>query len=90
MFLDEVFYAGCFMVSDVVKQQQVLLFLAKFSEQSPKKMFEGHAVLRIVKVVVELVAAGQCAKCCQFFGAPEERSSRRLPSRKPNPFICCL
>ena len=58
MLLDEVFYARGFVVADVVKQQQVLLFLAQFAEQSPQKMLECHAVLCIVKVVVKFVAAG--------------------------------
>ena len=32
VLLDEVFYARSFVVADVIKQQQILLFLAKFAE----------------------------------------------------------
>ena len=57
MLLDEILYTQGFMIAYIVKHQQVLPFPVEFVKQSPKKVLEGHAILRIVKVVVKLVGA---------------------------------
>ena len=89
IFLQKVFYARGFVVPYIIHHQQISFFLVEPAKQSPKKVLKCQAVLRIIKIIVKFVAAGQSPKSNQFFWAPEKCCPWRFPTRKPYFFVRC-
>jgi len=89
IFCNEIFHALCFVKSCVVEDKDVLFFPVEFPEEFSQEMTECQTVLRDVKIIEELVIAGECAEGDELFSAPEECSSWCFSSGKPNLFVCC-
>ena len=89
IFRKKIFHALCFVKSNVVHDEKVVLFVVKRLEQFSKKVHECETVLCDVKIVIKLVHVRECTECNEFFWAPKERASWCFSPRKPDFLVGC-
>lgn len=89
VFLQVVSNNVCLVKSCIVENEHVFFVSVECGYEVTEKVFECHAVLCFVEIIIEVAGARKSTKCNNFFIAPEECAPRCFSSRKPDALVCC-